>query len=172
MTPPEYVQERVFLVLPGNLTDAQKAQAMEWASALGLAPPPTEKSNPAGPTGLPASIKSPASGAAVSGVVTISGRAASTDFDSYRLEFGAGASPSEWAVIAQSTTVVDDGALGMWDTSALAPGQYTLRLVVKDRARGELIALVTVTVSMKPTAGPTPTPNKHPTPTSTPTKHP
>ena len=92
--------------------------------------------------------------ASVSGVVTVRGRAASTDFQSYRLEYGAGASPAEWIVISQGTTPVTDGALGMWDTSALAPGQYTLRLVVKDHARGELIALATVSVTAKSTAAP------------------
>jgi membrane peptidoglycan carboxypeptidase len=172
MTPPQFVQQRVYLVPPEDLTDAQRQQAMEWASALGLSLPPTEKSNPTSPTDLPAIIKSPASGASVTGVVTVSGRAASNDFDSYRLEYGAGSSPSEWIVIAQSGTAVSDGALGMWDTSALAPGQYTLRLVVKDRVRGELVSLATVTVSTKVTAAPTPTPQKPTAPTATPTKNP
>jgi len=105
-------------------------------------------------------------------VVTVSGRAASNDFVSYSLEYGVGASPSEWIVIAQSNTSVSDAALGMWDTSALAPGQYTLRLVVKDRVRGDLVSLATVTVSAKVTPAPTPTPNKQTTPTATPTKKP
>lgn len=172
MTPPQFVQQRVFLVLPDNLTPDQRQQAMEWASALGLSLPPTEKSNPSSPADLPAVIKSPVAGASVNGVVTVSGRAASNDFVSYSLEYGVGASPSEWIVIAQSNTSVSDAALGMWDTSALAPGQYTLRLVVKDRVRGDLVSLATVTVSAKVTPAPTPTPNKQTTPTATPTKKP
>jgi membrane peptidoglycan carboxypeptidase len=172
MTPPQFVQQRVYLVLPADLSDAQRQQAMEWASALGLSLAPTERSNPISPNDLPAVIKSPAAGASVNGVVTVMGRAASNDFEWFRLEYGAGASPSEWIVINQVNAAVTDGALGMWDTSALSPGQYTLRLVVKDRVRGELVSLATITVSAKATAAPTPTPKKQTTPTATRTKKP
>jgi hypothetical protein len=172
MTPPQFVQQRVFLVLPQDLTDAQRQQAMEWASALGLSLAPTERSNPSSPSDLPAVIKSPAAGASVNGVVTVTGRAASNDFEWFRLEYGAGASPTQWVVINQVNAPVTDAALGMWDTSALPPGQYTLRLVVKDRVRGELVSLATISVSAKATAAPTATPKKQTTPAATPTKKP
>ncbi len=168
-TPPQYVQERVFLVIPDNLTADQKQQATEWASALGLAIAPTEKSNPSSPNDFPALIESPVNGATVGGAVSITGRAASNDFDSYSLEYGSGSSPTDWTQILASTTPVAEGVLGTWDVSALPAGQYTLRLVVKDRVRGELVSLATVTVSKKP--GITPTPNKK-TPQPTPTKEP
>ena len=172
MTPPQFVQERVFLVLPPELSGFDKQQALEWAAALGVSLPPTERSNPSSPADLPVVITSPAAGASVSGVVTVTGRAASSAFDSFRLEYGAGSSPSDWIVISDSTTPVTDGALGMWDTSAVAPGQYTLRLVMKDHARGDLVSLVTVTVKAKGTAAPTPTPKKQTPPAATPTKKP
>jgi hypothetical protein len=60
----------------------------------------------------------------------------------------------------------------MWDTSAVAPGQYTLRLVMKDHARGDLVSLVTITVKAKGTAVPTPTAKKQTPPAATPTKKP
>jgi hypothetical protein len=172
MTPPQFVQERVYLVLPPELSGFDKQQALEWAAALGVSLPPTERSNPSGPSDLPAVIKSPAAGASVNGVVTVTGRAVSNDFEWFRLEYGAGASPTEWVVINQVDASVTDAALGMWDTSALPPGQYTLRLVVKDRVRGELVSLATITVTTKATPAPTPTPKKQKTPAATPTKKP
>ena len=172
MTPPQFVQERVYLVLPPELTGFDKQAALEWAAALGVSLPPTERSNPRGPSDLPAVIKSPAAGASVNGVVTVTGRAVSNDFEWFRLEYGAGASPTQWVVINQVNAPVTDAALGMWDTSALPAGQYTLRLVVKDRARGELVSLATITVTAKVTPAPTPTPKKQTTPTATPTKKP
>ncbi len=163
-TPPQYVEQRLFLVLPDNLTDEQRQQANEWASALGLAIAPTEKSNPS-PNDLPAVIQTPADGAVVSGIVTVSGRAASNDFDAYILEYGAGSSPSTWATISSSTTPVSGGELGTWDVSALPAGVYTLKLTMHDKLRGDLIAYTTVTVSNRVSITPTPSGRRTPTPT-------
>ena len=142
----------------------------EWARALGVALAPTERSDP---KNLPVLITVPAWGASVGGVVTVTGRAASGDFESYRLEYGAGASPAAWTVIQESTAPVSDAVLGSWDTRGLAPGTYTLRLVVRDRGRGELSTTATVTVGRQQ-AKPTPTraSSPHPSPTSTPTPQP
>jgi membrane peptidoglycan carboxypeptidase len=167
MTPPQFVQERVFLVLPEGLTGFDRQQAEEWARALGVALAPTERSDP---KNLPVLITVPAWGASVGGVVTVSGRAASGDFESYRLEYGAGASPAAWTVIQESTTPVSDAVLGSWDTRGLAPGTYTLRLVVRDRGRGELSTITTVTVGRRET--PKPVSSPRPLPTSTPTPQP
>jgi membrane peptidoglycan carboxypeptidase len=168
MTPPQFIQERVFLVLPESLTGFSRQQAEEWARALGVALAPTERSDP---NNLPVLISTPAWGSAVSGVVTVTGRAASGDFESYRLEYGAGASPVAWTVIQESTTAVSDAVLGSWDTRGLAPGTYTLRLVVRDRGRGELSTTATVTIGRqqaKPTPASSPLPTSAPTPTPRP----
>jgi membrane peptidoglycan carboxypeptidase len=167
MTPPQFVEERVFLVLPESLTGFSREQAEEWARALGVALAPTERSDP---NNLPVVITTPAWGSIVSGVVTVSGRAASSDFESYRLEYGAGASPAAWTAILESTTPVSDDVLGSWDTRSLTAGTYTLRLVVRDRGRGELSTITTVTISRRETPKPVPTPR--PQPTSTPTPRP
>ena len=167
MTPPQFIQERVFLVLPEGLTGFDRQQAEEWARALGVALAPTERSDP---KNLPVLITVPAWGATVSGVVTVTGRAASGDFESYRLEYGAGASPAAWTAILESTTPVSDAVLGSWDTRGLAPGTYTLRLVVRDRGRGELSTTATVTVSRREAK--TPVSSPHPPATSTPTPRP
>ena len=166
MTPPQFVQQRVFLVLPQDLTDAQRQQAMEWASALGLSLAPTERSNPSD-VDVPAVISSPAWNASVSGTVAVTGRAKSSNFEWYRLEYGSGASPSNWIVITQGNAPVTDATLGSWDTTGLTPGQYTLRLVVKDSSRGELVSLATVTVTAAAKETPTPTPKKQAAPTPT-----
>ena len=55
---------------------------MEWASALGLSIAADRTEQPQWSNDLPAVIESPATGATVSGVVYITGRAASNDFDS------------------------------------------------------------------------------------------
>jgi len=168
LTPPQFVQERVFMVLPEGLTGFSREQAEEWARALGVALAPTERSDP---KNLPVLITAPASGATVSGVVTVSGRAASGDFESYRLEYGAGSSPPSWVLIQESTSAVSDAVLGSWNTSGLAAGTYTLRLVVRDRARGELSTVTPVTVSRQkatPTVAASPKPKPTPTPRPTP----
>ena len=46
-----------------------------------------------------------------------------------------------WATIAANRTPVDNGPLGQWDTTTLAPGDYQLRLVVVRHARTILTAL-------------------------------
>ena len=156
-TPSQYVQEFVMLVLPADMLDTEdeKKIAQEWAQALGLPLAPTETSGGAS-SEVAAIISQPSAGANVSGVVQVTGRASSPAFQSYRLEYGAGAAPASWTQIVQRSTEVSSGTLGSWNTAGLEPGTYTLRLVVVDRQRGQLSATVTVNVSGAP--APTPTP--------------
>jgi membrane peptidoglycan carboxypeptidase len=162
MTPPQFVEERVFLVLPEELSGFDRQQAEEWARALGAGLAPTERSSP---ESLPVIISAPVWGTTVSGIVPVSGRALSGEFESYRLEYGAGPWPTAWTLIHESNETVSDSTLGMWDTRGLKPGTYTLRLVVIDRGRGELSTIATVSV----TSSITPTPKASPKPTTTPT---
>ena len=168
-TPSQFVQDRSFLVLPSTLSDAERTAALDVAGGLGLPLAPSERSSP---ENMPVTISSPVWNATVGGVVTVSGRAVSGDFDSYRLEYGAGASPTDWTLIHESSSSVTDSTLGVWDTKGLAPGTYTLRLVVNDRTRGELTTLATVKVSASATATATPRPKGKTTATPTPTKTP
>ena len=163
MTPSQFVQERGYLIVPPDVQGFQRDQAEEWASLLGGAAP-SQQTNPAD---IPVVISSPASGASISGSVTISGKASSADFQSYRLEYGVGASPSEWALIYQSTTPVNNSTLAVWNTNGFPDGEYTLRLVVTDAKRGELVT--TTTVKLGRAGGRTPTPPAIITPTPTPT---
>lgn len=91
------------------------------------------------------SITSP-SGGSVSGAVQITGSASSPNMRFYRLEFGAGASPSAWSSIGQWSTPVLGGSLGTWVTHGLTPGTYTIRLVVQDAVQGPIVSTVTVTL--------------------------
>jgi len=84
-----------------------------------------------GPLPPNAIISSPAGGAYLAGQVAITGTAAGTGFEQYVLEYGAGSAPMSWTAIGQTqTTPMEGGLLGTWDTSALADGDFTIRLTV------------------------------------------
>ncbi len=69
----------------------------------------------------------------VEGFVEVRGTAADANLDSWVLQYSGGAA-SGWVNIASGNTPVVGGVLGMWDTTALRPCAYMLRLVVVDRA--------------------------------------
>ena len=48
----------------------------------------------------------------------------------YTLEVGSGREPDSWQSISGGGMGVTDGILGVWQTSGLAAGEYTLRLRV------------------------------------------
>ena len=130
MTPPQFVQERGYLVVPPEVRDSSATQAKEWATLLGgAAPSRAEQSRRHARSSYRRLPRARPSAAALPSP----GRANSADFQSYRLEYGVGASPTEWAVIYQSTTPVDNSTLAVWNTTGLPAGQYTLRLVVNGR---------------------------------------
>jgi hypothetical protein len=163
LTPPEYVEDRYFLQLPESLPDFDRDEALSWAFVVrgSLGEPPTEQTEE---SDIPIVIDSPLDGDQVQGVIAISGRALSEDFESFRLEYGPEAEPEEWTLISESDSPIADGVLGTWDASALPPGVYTIRLVLVDETLGEIIARVLVEVLSD--TGPTPT--AAPFPTATP----
>ncbi|MGD0115839.1 MAG: transglycosylase domain-containing protein [Dehalococcoidia bacterium] len=169
LTPPQFVEERGYLVVPPEVQGFERDQALEWASLLGGAAP-SEGTNPAD---IPVAITSPSAGARVSGNVTVTGRASSADFQSYKLEYGVGASPTEWAMIYQSNTAVNDSTLAVWNTTGFPAGQYTLRLTLTDAKRGDLVTTTTITLGQGQAAARTPTPaTGRPPPPATPTTWP
>jgi flagellar hook assembly protein FlgD len=95
-------------------------------------------------------ISSPASAAVLAGgdPVSVTGTATdANDFDSYRLEYGEGTSPTSWSVITSPpdiTSQVQDGELASWSTDGLNGSTYQLRLTVKDSSSPDAIATVTV----------------------------
>jgi membrane peptidoglycan carboxypeptidase len=145
-TPPQFVREGRYLRLPNTLTEFQREQAQEWARIIGVSSgvAPTEQTQP---SDITVSITSPAPAAQVSGELTITGRAASSAFQSYRLEVRAEAGGDDWVVIVDSPSPVEDGVLGTWDTSGQPGGLYTIRLVLNDGSLGEVITRVQVVVA-------------------------
>jgi subtilisin family serine protease len=85
-----------------------------------------------------ARITSPAQGQVVRGSVRIIGAAAARTFDRYEVAVGAGAAPTSWQT--SGVTLVGhptaQGDLARWNTDGLAPGAWTIRLVVHDTIGG------------------------------------
>ena len=110
-------------------------------------------------------IRSPTSGDALSGIVTITGSATNSSFLRYELAFLQEAnSGAGWIVFAEGSQPVNDGVLAIWDTTvgraAGAPvfpdGSYQLRLrVVKQDYNYDEFFVSGITIS---NSGPTPTP--------------
>ena len=73
----------------------------------------------------------PKDGAEVSGIVTLIGTVNHPNFGFYKYEV---ARPGDaiWLTIQAGKEVVQEGEIGQWDTSALSPGEYLLRLVLTD----------------------------------------
>ena len=78
-------------------------------------------------------ISSPGINSAVSGMVPIVGTAAHPQFQYYKLEYGAGPTPSVWSYFDGGDRTVQGGRLGTLNASALAPGTYAIRVVVVDK---------------------------------------
>ncbi len=74
----------------------------------------------------------PSGGSAVFGITTIEGSASHPAFVSYDLSFAYPDDPTDtWFMIGDSIfSPVEDGILGIWDTSGITDGEYRLRLRV------------------------------------------
>jgi membrane peptidoglycan carboxypeptidase len=174
LTPPQFAQDRFGLQVPDSVQGFARDQALEWAKVLNTGVVPVAQSNGQSPV----SIDSPKNGSQASGVVYVYGTADSPDFVAYRLEYGAGPSPSSWTLITRSTSKPVNNGLGLWNTAGLPDGSYTLRLVLETKTSGELSTVVTVNIGanirVSPTFTPTPTldtgtPADTPAPADTPT---
>jgi hypothetical protein len=77
-------------------------------------------------------ITAPATGDTLVGTVTISGTAASPNFDHYELAFAYDPNTTDtwFEVVPPSNTPVTNGQLGTWDTTGITDGTYMLRLRV------------------------------------------
>lgn len=146
-TPPELVEERVYLVVP--------PAAEEWARQAGLPIPPedydvflTSRSSEQNIV-----ISSPDPFAYVRGIVTIEGTAAGPGFDFYRLQAGPGLNPQNWLQIGgDRQAAAREGVLGEWDTNGL-DGLYVIQLVKVDQDQRIETTSVQVTVDNQPPNG-------------------
>ena len=76
-------------------------------------------------------ITSPDTGQIVQGLVIVSGTVTVLGFSSYELSFAYKDDPTgTWFTLQNSSLPVFEGELGIWDTTTLTDGDYTLRLRV------------------------------------------
>lgn len=93
-------------------------------------------------------ISSPKAGGEVQGTVEITGTVDVPDFGFYKYEVAA-AGTDNWATISAGRETVVNGSLGQWDTTALAGGDYQLRLVVTDN-QGQSLPPCVIQVRITP----------------------
>ena len=143
-TPPELVEERVFLIIP--------PEAESWAAEFGLPIPPDDYDLIYAPTAPNEEvlISQPEMFDYVQGEISIRGQARGEDFSFYRLQFGQGLNPGNWIQLGEDVArTVPRGLLGTWDTSELS-GLYAMQLlVVRDDRRVET-ATIQVTIDNQP----------------------
>ena len=122
-TPPELVENKVFMVVP--------TEAADWARTADIPVAPSSYDAIQQPPVDPfVHFSSPAIFSEVSGKVQFRGTATGADFDHYRVLVGQGLNPQSWiAVGPDSSTRVEDGLLATWDTSGLS-GLYAVELQV------------------------------------------
>jgi membrane carboxypeptidase/penicillin-binding protein PbpC len=143
-TPPELVEERVFLVTP--------PEAETWAEQAGLPTPPKDYDVIFAPlAGSPeAQIAVPAMFAYVNGEVIITGSAGGKDFNYYRLQVGQGLNPQEWIQLgSDSQKPVQNGTLAVWDTQGL-DGLYAIQLLVVRNDQRVETTIVQVSIDNTP----------------------
>jgi hypothetical protein len=117
-------------------------------------------------------ITYPEVNAEVRGLVEIRGSATVSGFQFYKIEFGVGPSPSQWAIIGgMREQPLINGQLGIWDTTQIPDGVYSLRLqaVKADGNYEEFYVRQISVVNSRPTATPQPSPSN--TPAVTPTEY-
>lgn len=104
----------------------------ELATQIALTPRPVATlSNTSGCIPGELEITAPKAGTEVNGTLDIQGTANIQNFGFYKYEV-APLNSDTWATISAGRKVVVEGSLGQWDTTALTPGDYQLRLVVTD----------------------------------------
>lgn len=93
-------------------------------------------------------ITAPKAGSVISGIVDIQGTANISNFGFYKYEV-APINSDTWATISAGRDVVVGNSLGKWDTTALSPGDYKLRLVVTDN-QGQSLSPCVIPIRVGP----------------------
>jgi hypothetical protein len=93
-------------------------------------------------------VTAPKPGSEVSGTVDIQGTVNIPDFGFYKYEV-APLNSDTWATISAGRTVRTNESLGKWDTTAVTPGDYQLRLVVTDN-QGQALPACIIPVRVLP----------------------
>ncbi len=116
-------------------------------------------------------IASPQSKTTVSGNTEVIGTINGSNLGNYKLEIGAGRSPSTWNLQIQSSAPVTNGVLATIRTTDFPGGTYTIKLTAFDKTGKKYeFQIYDVTINNTPTVTPTLTNTPSPTaPTFTPT---
>jgi hypothetical protein len=93
-------------------------------------------------------LTSPAAGDEIKGTVELIGTVNIPNFGFYKYEV-AQSGTDTWATISADRNTVNNGLLGRWNTTALTPGDYQLRLVVTDN-QGKVLPACVVPVRVVP----------------------
>jgi 1A family penicillin-binding protein len=159
------VEQRYYRVYPPD--------GWEWALSQGIEQPPQDYCPSAN---IVANITNPLDGSTARGTITLEGSAAAANFSHYQIELGVGTEPQAFAVIQDPVyQLIEQGVLGVFDTTKVENGPYTLRLVVFDKTGGSTESRVRLLADNPATATPTVTLTPSPTlvntatPTHTPT---
>jgi hypothetical protein len=137
-TLPQLIEERVYLVVPG--------EARSWAESAGLEIPPASYDVIQAPLfNENVSITSPDLFSEVSGDVQIEGTATGEEFVSYRVLVGQGLNPQDWIQIADGNEPVIEDELTEWNTEGLS-GLYAVQLQVVQSDQRVDTAIIQVTV--------------------------
>lgn len=115
----------------GDIILELESMPQEGGNKPGLAGPAAVKIGAAACPRAEACIQSPASGSQLAGTVTFSGTATRPGFKYYKFELWSEAR-QEWCYVAHFESPVSNGVLMEWNTAAVAPGTYRLRLRVVD----------------------------------------
>jgi hypothetical protein len=153
------VEQRYYRVYPPD--------GWEWALSQGIEQPPQDycpSSN------IVAKITNPVDGSTARGTIALEGSAVAANFSHYQVELGVGTGPQAFVVIhGPVSQIVEQGVLGVFDTTEVENGPYTLRLVVFDKTGGSAESRVRLLADNPATPTPTPTPMPTATAIVTPT---
>jgi hypothetical protein len=108
----------------------------------------TQDENVVGCEIVGATITSPSPGDIVSGQVSVEGEVNVIDFQQYKFEVRGPSTGDAWIVVGTYYETVSSGLLGVWDSTSLQPGSYTLRLVIH-RTDGTTIPPCEVPISIE-----------------------
>lgn len=117
----------------------------EMQTQFSDAPPPAEDS---GCVPGQIAISFPASGDEIRGAIELRGTVDIPNFGFYKYEIAPVGSDT-WVTISAGRSIVTEASLGRWDTTALTPGDYQLRLVVTDN-QGQVLPACVIRVRVVP----------------------
>jgi hypothetical protein len=122
--------------------------SVEMMTQFANSPPQATAANVTGCVSNQIIVTSPKAGDEIKGTVELIGTVNIPNFGFYKYEVSPVGSDT-WATISADRNPVNNGLLGRWNTTALTPGDYQLRLVVTDN-QGKVLPACVVPVRIVP----------------------